>query len=255
MILVIDIGNTETVIGWYVEEHLKYHWRFSSRVHRTKDEMWALLDSWFYTIELPVNQIEVVVISSVVPDLTHIVVQIAVEKLECQPVIVTADLDTGMNILYKPPESVGADRICNGIAGFTLYGGPLIIVDFGTATTFDVITEEGEYLGGAIAPGILSASYDLHRLAARLPHVDLTFPPRVVGQTTEHSIQSGILWGTVSMIEGLIHRITREMEWNDITVVATGGLASIIVEKSEILNIYEPYLTLEGMRFIYQHLR
>jgi len=254
MILVIDIGNTETVVGWYMEERLKYHWRLSSKSHRTLDEFWILLKSCFEPVSLPLDQVKGIVISSVVPDLTHIFSQIAIEKLKCQPVIITADLDTGMEILYKPLESVGADRICNGVAGLTLYGGPLIVVDFGTATTLDVVSEKGEYLGGAIGPGVMSASYELHRLAARLPHVDLVFPPHIVGRTTEQSIQSGILWGNVSMVEGMVNRIIGELDWNDVTVIATGGLASIFVERSELLNIYEPFLTLEGMRLIYQRI-
>ena len=147
---------------------------------------------------------------------------------------------------------MGADRICNAVAGYILHGGPLIIVDFGTATTFDVVSENGDYEGGIIALGLMGASHELHRLAAKLPRVDLVFPPSTVGRTTEESMQSGIMYGTVALVDGMVDRIVQEMSWNAVRVIATGGMAPMVFEQSERIELVEPFLTLEGMKIVYQ---
>ncbi len=252
MLIVIDIGNTEVVLGLYEEENLKHHWRLSSKMPRTEDEYWILLKSWLNATDLSLSRIKGVVISSVVPFLTAAFVEMARRYLKLEPIVVTDETDTGLKILYDTPRTVGADRICNAVAGYHLYKGPLIIVDFGTATTFDVVSEKGEYIGGVISLGIAGASQELHRIATKLPKVDLVFPPKVVGNTTETSIQSGIFWGTVSMVDGMVNRIQKEMLWNKVHIIATGGLASVIVARSQVIEKIEPFLTLEGMKIIYQ---
>lgn len=252
MLLVIDVGNTETVFGLYEEENLRAHWRLSSRMYRTSDECWIQIRMWCEARGLSISTIEGMVICSVVPSLTAVFREVSTGHFGIEPLVVTAETDTGLRILYDTPRAVGADRICNAVAGYAQYGGPLIVVDFGTTTTFDVVSEEEEYLGGVIALGVLSASQELHRLAAKLPRVDVVFPPLVVGKTTETSMQSGIMWGTVALVDGMVDRIVGEMGWKTFQVVATGGAASLLAEKSERIQTVEPFLTLEGMRLIYQ---
>jgi type III pantothenate kinase len=252
MLLVVDIGNTETVLGLYDEENLRAHWRLSSKQHRTSDECWILVKIWCETDGFSLSDVKHFVICSVVPSLTAVYVEVSQKHLGIEPLVITAEMDTGLRVLYDTPRAVGADRICNAVAGYVLHGGPLIIVDFGTATTFDVISERGEYLGGVIALGLMSASQELHRLAAKLPKVDLRFPPFVVGKTTEMSMQSGIMWGTVALVDGMVGKISQEMEWKNVHVVATGGVAPLVVEESEKIQVIEPFLTLEGMRLIFQ---
>ena len=188
------------------------------------------------------------------PSLTAVYRVVAVRRLQIEPLVITSETETGLRLRYDTPHTVGPDRICNAVAAYSMYNGPVIVVDFGTATTFDVVSEKGDYLGGSIALGLMGASQELHRLAAKLPRVDLVFPPAVVGTTTERSIQSGILWGTVALVDGMINRIEREMGWKSVEVVATGGMAPMIVARSERIRIVEPILTLEGMRLIFQGL-
>ncbi len=252
MLLVVDIGNTETVIGLYEGDHLKVHWKLSSEKYRTYDECWVLLKMWFEASHVTPSSIKGVVISSVVPFLTGVFGKVSREYVGIEPLLITATIDTGLTILYETPLSVGADRICNAVAGFTHYGGPLIVVDFGTATTFDVVSEKGDYIGGVIARGLIGASEELHRLAAKLPKVDLAFPPFVVGKTTETSMQSGIMWGAVALVDGLIEKIIAEMNWTNVHIIATGGLSPVIVKKSKKIKKIDPYLTLEGMRLLYR---
>ncbi len=252
MLLVVDVGNTETVLGIYAGDRLRAHWRFSSKAPRTADECWILLKIWCESAGFNPAEISGVVISSVVPSLTAVFTELAAETLNVHPLIVSAETDSGLKILYDSPRLVGADRICNAVGGYRLHGSPLVVVDFGTATTFDVVTSDCEYWGGAIALGLHGASHELHRVSAKLPHVELKFPDNVVGRTTEASIQSGIMWGTVVMVDGMVEKIAREMEWQEFKVVATGGMSSVLVEKSEKIQIVEPFLTLEGMRFIFE---
>ena len=251
MLLVVDVGNTETVFGLYDAETLRAHWRLSSKMQRTSDECWIVLKMWCESYSVPLSEIEGMVIASVVPALTGVFVGVAEVHLHVKPVVVTAETETGLKILYDSPRTVGADRICNAVAGYARYGGPLIVVDFGTATTLDVVSEKGEYIGGVIALGLLGASQELHRLAAKLPRVDPAFPRSVVGRTTDESIQSGIMWGAVALVDGMIDRIADEMKWKTFTVVATGGIAPVVVERLKSTDIVEPFLTLEGMRLIF----
>jgi len=250
MLVAIDIGNTHITIGAYRGTELLASWRISSGVERTVDEQWLRLNMLFEHANLDLNEVDGCAISSVVPTQTPVFVTIVEQKMHVTPTLVHANLKTGLKILYYDPTSVGADRICNSVAAMAKFRGPLIIVDFGTATTFDVISENSEYLGGVIAPGIESSSNVLHRYAARLPKVELAFPERVIGRTTESSIQSGIMFGSVDMVNGIVRRIVEELG-KTATLVATGGIARQILEQLHNNPEFEPDLTLEGLRLIH----
>jgi type III pantothenate kinase len=254
MLLVIDVGNTETVFGLYAGDELRTHWRFSSHVNRTADESWILLRMWCDSQSLRADDIRGVVISSVVPNLTSVFSDMASRHLKTDPLVVSSETDTGLLILYDTPRTVGADRICNAVAGVARFGAPLVVVDFGTATTFDVISGNKEYLGGLICLGLKGAAQELHRVAAKLPKVDLVFPGSIVGRNTETSIQSGIMWGTSIMVDGLIQAIAADIGVSDLTAVATGGMAELICAKSRTIRNVEPFLTLEGMRLIHRRI-
>lgn len=250
MLFVIDIGNTHVTAGVYSKEKLLAHWRISSGVNRTADELWVMLKMLFQSEGLQFEKVTGCAISSVVPDRTHTFISMVEENLKISPVIVSADSNSGLKILYHDPSSVGPDRICSSIAGFDEFGGPLIIVDFGTATTFDVVSKNAEYLGGVIAPGLESSSFVLHQYAARLPKVELQFPKTVIGKTTETSMQAGIMFGSVEMVNGIVRRITKELG-HAATILATGGIAPQLLENLEKETAFRPFLTLKGLQIIY----
>ena len=250
MLMAIDIGNTQIAAGLFVEDELVAHWRISSTGKRTEDETWILLDAICRTHGYNIVETTGLAISSVVPDMTPTFEKMAQKYLHINPITVRHDLDLGINIRYENPASVGADRICNAIAGYAKFGGPLVVVDFGTATTFDVISKEGDYLGGIIAPGIETSALILHQRAAKLPRVELSFPEKIIGSSTETSMQSGLMYGAVEMVDGLVNRIREELG-SDAVTVATGGLARVVLNKLRSVRIIEPYLTLEGLRIIY----
>jgi len=250
MLLAIDIGNTNIVIGIYQQKELKVHWRLSSAITRTSDECWIILNMLLHECNMLVSDIDGAIISSVVPNLTPGFIRMFAKHFKLEPIIVEGDLDIGLKILYHDSKAVGADRIVNSVAGFHLLGGPIVIVDFGTATTFDVVSENYEYIGGIIAPGVESSASVLHRFAARLPKVEMKFPQELIGRSTETSIQSGLMFGTVEMVDGMIHRLQKEFT-KSIQTVATGGLANLIIPHCSTINRVEPFLTLDGLRMIY----
>lgn len=250
MLLVADIGNTQISLGIYSGKELIARWRLSGSVSRTADESLITIKMLCQLENLKIEDIKGCAISSVVPDQTPIYTSMVENELNIPCVVVNAGLKTGIKILYNDPDSVGADRICNAVAGFQKFGGPLIVIDFGTATTFDVVSENSEYLGGVIAPGVESSSVVLHQFAARLPKVELTFPADVIGKTTEASMQSGIMFGTVELVNGMIRRLNQELG-KKAELVATGGIAKTMYEKLEGTVNFEPHLTLEGLRLIY----
>jgi len=252
MLLVIDAGNTETVFGLFRDDALVSHWRLSSHAGRTADEAYIFLRTWCDSQNLRTDDIRGVVVSSVVPDLTSMFSDLASRHLRTDPLVVNADTDTGIPVLYDSPRTVGADRICNAVGGTAKYGAPLVVVDFGTAITFDVISEKREYLGGLICLGLTGAARELHRVAAKLPKVDLSFPPFLIGRNTETSIQAGILWGAVAMVDGLIDRIAAELGRTGVTAVATGGMAGLMASACSRIRHVEPFLTLQGMKLIHQ---
>jgi type III pantothenate kinase len=250
----IDIGNTDTVLGLYGDSKLLHSWRLSSRSHRTEDEYWVALESFLGLQKFRAHGIKGVAISSVVPELTLIYQRMVEKYLHIDPLLISADLDLGMRVLYQDPYAVGADRLCNAVAGKDRYGLPLIIIDFGTATTFDCVDQAGDYLGGIICAGIESTASLLHQRAAKLPKIELSFPDKVIGINTQQSMQSGILIGTVKMIEGLIVEIRKELSGNP-KVIATGGLAHIVSKRTDYIDRVDYNLNLEGIYLIYHRNR
>jgi type III pantothenate kinase len=254
MLLAIDVGNTHTVLGIFDGDRLVADWRMASLTHRTVDENWLTIKSFCTDANIPLAEIDGVGISSVVPDLTDVFESLARKYFKVEPVTVTASLDLGMRVLYTDPAAVGADRLCNAIAGFRKYGGPLVVLDFGTATTFDVIAASGDYLGGVITLGLDSTASELHRRAAKLPKIELRFPSSVIGKETEASMQSGVMFGTVDAVEGIIRRIAAELGGKP-KVIATGGLSGIIAAHTSVIDACEPSLVLDGVRLIYERVQ
>ena len=247
----IDIGNTDTVLGLYGNSKLLNSWRLSSRSHRTEDEYWVAVESFLDLQNFKVQEVQGVAISSVVPELTMVYRRMVEKYLQITPLLINADIDLGMKVLYQDPNAVGADRLCNAVAGKTRYGAPLIIIDFGTATTFDCVDQSGDYLGGVICAGIESTAAVLHQRAAKLPKIELRFPEKVIGSNTQQSMQSGIMIGTVKLIEGLIIEIKKELGGKP-RVIATGGLAHIVSEKTKYIDQVDYNLNLDGIYLIYQ---
>jgi len=252
MLLAIDAGNTHTVLGIFKNEALLDEWRMASAPASTEKELWVHVQAFSKGVGLAPKEISGVVISSVVPKLTGSFRKMAKKRLKKEPVVVSGDMDAGIKVLYDDPSKLGPDRLCHAVAAYTKFGGPAIIVDFGTATTYDVISAAGEYLGGLIAPGIESSARTLHRRTGMLPAVELRFPESVIGTNTAAGMQSGILYGAVDASEGLIRRISRAIGGNP-KVIATGGYAGLVSEKSDMFRTIEPSLVLDGARLIYEH--
>ena len=251
MLLTIDVGNSNTVLGVFEGASLLAHWRLTTRREQTADEYGILVRNLFATSGFDPARVDAVALASVVPPLTPVLVELARQYLGQEALVVGPGVDTGMPILYEPPGDVGADRIVNGVAAFAAYGGPVIVVDFGTATTFDVITRRGEYRGGVICPGIGISADALFQRAARLPRVDVRNPGRVVGRSTVESMQSGLYFGYGAMCEGLIARIRSELG-EPARVVATGGLAETLAAEIPSIEAVDPVLTLTGLRLIWE---
>lgn len=249
MLLAVDVGNTHTVLGVYEGARLLCDWRMTSAGNRTVDEHWLTIKSFCADAGIAPGSITRVGISSVVPDLTDVFESLARKYFKVEPVTISNALDLGIKVLYTDPNAVGADRLCNAIAGFRKYGGPLVIIDFGTATTYDVVTATGEYLGGVITLGLESTAAELHRRAAKLPKIELRFPPSVIGRETESSMQAGVMYGTVDAVEGTIRRIGDELGQTP-KVIATGGLAGVIAKHTSVIEACEPSLVLEGIRLV-----
>jgi type III pantothenate kinase len=250
LLLTIDAGNTNTVLGVHRGAELIAHWRLTTRREQTADEYGILVRSLFSSSGIDPTGIAGVALASVVPPLTSVLVTLSRQYLGHDPLVVEPGVKTGMPILYEPPGDVGADRIVNGVAALAAYGGPVIVVDFGTATTFDVVTKRGEYAGGVICPGIGISADALFQRAARLPRVDIRNPGRVIGRSTVGSIQSGLYYGYAAMCEGIIARIRTELD-EPVHVVATGGLAETLASDIPSIEAVDPVLTLSGLRLIW----
>jgi type III pantothenate kinase len=251
MLLTIDIGNTNITMGLYQGERLDSHWRLATDYERMPDEYGIQFLGFLSHAGYKYADIKGICLASVVPPLTGKISRACQDYLHKDCFIVDAGVKTGVRVRYDDPKAVGADRIVDAAAVQMLYGGPACVVDFGTATTFDAISAEGDYLGGAIAPGIGIASEALFMRTAKLPRVDLQRPANVIGRNTVHSIQSGLLFGYVALVEGMVERFRGELG-PSMKVIATGGLADIIARETETLEIIAPWLTLDGLRIIWE---
>jgi len=249
MLLAIDVGNTQILMGVYDGEELRYHWRLSTNRARTVDEFGILTRTLFNLDGLDAKAVDRIVVSSVVPPLDRALEYLGKEYFDVEPLFVTPALVHDMPVLYEPPSDVGSDRIVNAVAARELYGKPAIVVDFGTATTFDVIDADGAYMGGTIAPGIGISADALTRRAARLPRVDIAKPSRVIGRNTVGSMQAGIFFGYVDLVNGLVGRLADEVEGSPV-VVATGGWAPSISPECPRIDHIDVRLTLSGLRLI-----
>jgi type III pantothenate kinase len=247
----IDVGNTHTVLGLFVGDALIESWRLRSDKERTADEWGISFKSLFSLRNLDVSAVSDAAVASVVPPATHAVRKACVRYFGVEPLIVGPGIKTGVPIRYENPREVGADRVVNAAAGYAKCKGACIVVDFGTATTFDCISKNGEYLGGAITPGIMTSLDALAGKTSRLPRVEIGSPRSVIGRNTVESIQSGVLYGYVSMVEGMVKRLSEEMG-GEVPVIATGGLAQIIAQKSDVINEVDPNLTINGLRLIFE---
>jgi len=251
MLLAIDVGNTNLTIGLYEGDQLTHHWRLATDPTRMPDEYGLQLLGLLTNAGRTTADLTGIALSSVVPPLTGRVIQACREYLKQEPLVVDTGVKTGIHIRYEDPKAVGADRVCDAVAVMQLYGGPACIIDFGTATTFNALTKEGEYLGGAITAGINLAAEALYTRAAKLPRIDLQRPPSVIGRNTTHAMQSGLLYGYVSMVEGMVTRFRAELG-PEMKVIATGGLAGLVAQETPVIQVHAPWLTLDGLRMIWE---
>ena len=251
MLLAIDIGNTSIGIGVFEGERLKTTLRIASRVHQLPDEYAAIIFDILPMKGVRKEDIKDAIICSVVPPLTGVFEELCRTYISKDPLVVRAGIKTGVRIRLENPKEVGSDRIVNALAAHRLYGGPVIVIDMGTAITFDAVSGEGDYLGGAIVPGIAIASEALFMRTAKLPRVEIAKPPGVIGRNTTLAIQAGLFFGYLSLIEGIVERMKREIG-GDAKVVATGGYANLFVPETDIIDELDPHLTLKGLRIIYE---
>ncbi len=250
MLLAIDIGNTDTTLGVFVGEELRASWHMATSVHQMADEYAVLLLNLLHHQSIDTSDIKEVALCSVVPPLIATFEELFQRYFHLSPLVVGAGIKTGVRIRMDNPREVGADRIVNAASAHHLYGGPIIITDLGTATTFDVVSREGDYMGGAIAPGITTAAEALFTRAAMLPRVELTYPERAIGTNTITAMQSGIILGYIGLIETMVARIQQELE-EKAKVVATGGYAELMAKGTAVIDVVNPNLTLIGLRLIY----
>jgi type III pantothenate kinase len=251
MLLTIDIGNTNLTLGLYEGDKLGAHWRLATDHNRMPDEYGLQFLGLLQNAEKSLKDITGISLASVVPPLTGRVIQACREYLRQEPLVVDTGIKTGIKVRYEDPKAVGADRICDAVAVMKFYGGPACIIDFGTATTFNALTKDGEYLGGAITAGINLAAEALYTRAAKLPRIDLQTPPSVIGRNTVHAMQSGLLFGYVSMVEGMVARFRSELG-GDMKVIATGGLSEAVAKETKVIDILAPWLTLDGLRILWE---
>lgn len=251
MLLVIDVGNTNTVLGLYDGDELVHDWRLRTVIDHTVDEYGMLIYNLYKNSKVSLKSINAIIISCVVPPMLHNILEPLCKKyFHIKPLIVGPGIKTGMPIFYDNPKEVGADRIVNAVAAFERYKTDVIVVDFGTATTFDYVSAKGEYMGGCISPGIMISSEALFQKAARLPRVEISRPKTVVGKDTVSSMQAGILYGYAGLVDGIVERIKEEVKSNP-KVIATGGLAKVIADETKSIHVVDEMLTLEGLRIIY----
>lgn len=252
MLLVINVGNTNIILGVYEGKRLLAHWRLGTVKERTSDEFGAFFMGFFNNEKLEASKVEAVVIASVVPPIMYSLEHAIRKYFKTEPILIGPGIKTGINIKYEHPRELGADRIVNAVAAWEIYRGPVIIVDFGTATTFNAVSSKGEFLGGAICPGIKISAEALFQGTAKLPRIELSKPESVIGRNTAVSMQAGIFYGYVGQVNNIVNRIKKEMKEENIKVIATGGLARLIASEAESIDEINGHLTLEGLRIIYE---
>jgi type III pantothenate kinase len=250
-LLAIDVGNTNAVFGVFDGEHMVGDWRLATIIGRTSDEYAAMLLPLFERVGIGSQVFEGAILASVVPPLTAVMIRLVRRYWNTTPLLVSNDLQTGLRILYDRPSEVGADRICDAVAAKVLFGCPAIVVDFGTATTFNAITRDGEYLGGAITPGITISMEALARYAAQLHRIELTAPPAAIGRNTVHAMQSGIFLGYIGLVESMVARFQAELG-GGAKVIATGGLSTLIGPSTPVIEVTDPLLTVKGLRLLWE---
>ncbi|MEG6566715.1 type III pantothenate kinase [Thermoanaerobacterium saccharolyticum] len=251
MLLVFDVGNTNIVLGIYDGKKLLYSFRISTDKSKTSDEYGILIKQLIEYRNMHLSDINAVIISSVVPPIMHTLEAMTIKYFNVYPLVVGPGIKTGINIKYDNPKEVGADRIVNAVAAYELYGGPVIIIDFGTATTFCAVSKNCEYLGGAIAPGLIISADALFQRTAKLPKIELVKPEKVICKNTVESMQSGLIYGHAGMVDYIVAKMKKEFAENAY-VVATGGLAKLIAQESKVINTVNDMLTMEGLRIIYE---
>ncbi len=252
MIVVIDVGNSNIVLGVYDGKKLLAHWRLDTNKDKTADEFGMFFISMFNSEKLDMSMVEAVVVASVVPTIMYSLEHAIRKYFKVEPMTVGPGVKTGINIKYENPREVGADRIVNTVAALEQYGGPVIIVDFGTATTFSAVSSKGEFLGGVICTGIKVSADALFQKTSKLPKIELAKPETVIGRNTVTNMQSGIIFGYVGQVDYIVRRIKKEMKEDNIKVVATGGLARLIASESDTIDEINGLLTLDGLRIIYE---
>ena len=255
MLLVFDVGNTNMVLGVYKDKELICNFRIGTDKSKTSDEYGVIISQLFDYEGISLKNIQDVIISSVVPEVMHSLENFSFKYCAKEPIIVGPGVKTGINIKYENPQQVGADRIVNAVAGYEKYGGPLILIDFGTATTFCAVSQKGEYLGGAISPGIKISSEALFQRASKLHKVEIAKPKGAIGKNTTWAMQSGIVFGYAGLVDNIVSMMKEELGSDYVNVVATGGLAPLICAETKTVKIVDKFLTLEGLRIIYERNR
>ena len=251
MLLVIDVGNTNITLGVFKEEEIVATFRLTTKQQRTSDEFGVVFCTLLEHRDIRVKDINAIIISSVVPDIMYSLTSALVKYFDINPLIVGPGIRTGIRIATENPREIGADRIVDSVAAYELYGGPVLVIDFGTATTYDVITKDGAFIAGITAPGILTASRALWGDAAKLPEIEIKKPASILAKETISSMQAGIVYGCIGQTEYIIRQVIKETGYKDLITVATGGLGKLISDETELIQHYDPLLTLQGLRLIY----